>query len=910
MKLVTYKSITHVVLRETEDFGIKTLELVSPPRRLWGEKENNPATVVANVDPLEVKQELSPAELLGDLPSVDNWSAQSKRSLAKLAALALIAEDPQRRLEAREVVTLAHQVSLVRYILDQKDLRRVLIGDEVGLGKTIEVGSIIKELLQKDPGARVLYLAPARLVSNVGEEFDKLNLSFRQWKANESDARLDSDSRIIASMHRAVHPSHYDNIVGSDAWDIIVVDECHHLSDWAVGGGDPVRKYRLVRDLIAKQRSTGYLFLMSGTPHQGHDARFDNLLALLKSEGETDKNLAGRVIFRTKEDIVDWEGNPLFPRRKVNAPTVVELGFEHDEWLKSIHTFFSSSGNSGSEVARRAAGWKCAQALQWAASSPNAGLGYLVRQAIRADWKFEDDALQLALAAMRPYRLGAADEPIEILYGRIKAEINRQRQGDIVDDLEELSTDDFDNDDNELRDLLRRGVSLVNQGRQPKWEILWDRIIEPAADDKVVLFAQPIETVMALADWITKKTGVEPAIIVGGQSEAERSAQVTNFKSSAGPQFLISSRAGGEGYNLQVSRRLVHLDVPWNPMELEQRVGRVHRFGSKYEIIVDTLVSQGSRETQAWAVARERLDTIARSLVSEDRIETLFSRVMCLIPPDELQSVLIETPVGPLKNTSVSKLTDLIDTGFTQWQSFHEQYSANQKEIRQLDAGSAQWSDLEYFLTEFGGAEVVEGYTRGTFIQKGDSVEFRQAPTSVLKLPDNSLGLAEDLEGGLLTGESTEKVRPLGLNLSTIAQLVRDKCLPEESNGAALLRWHATSAASTIQNQFGSQLYVIAFIRQTIRIDSRNGASEVGCELLMFTSVDAEKFTRVSEDEKQPLLQQINTCSVRIKPVDHQLDVTGAEISLLQDLIRPSDEQIRSGIRFATWPCFAAHIIA
>ena len=78
----------------------------------------------------------------------------------------------------------------------------------------------------------------------------------------------------------------------------------------------------------------------------------------------------------------------------------------------------------------------------------------------------------------------------------------------------------------------------------------------------------------------------------------------------------------------------------------------------------------------------------------------------------------------------------------------------------------------------------------------------------------------------------------------------------------------------------------------------------------MFTSVDAEKFTRVSEDEKQPLLQQINTCSVRIKPVDHQLDVTGAEISLLQDLIRPSDEQIRSGIRFATWPCFAAHIIA
>jgi superfamily II DNA or RNA helicase len=618
--LVVFERIPHVVLRQTDDWGIQVLDLASPPRRLWGSQPTISSPVRTHIDPYQTQPCLLPAQLLTNpLTDGDTWSAMSKRSLARFEAYFLIAEDPQRRLDAREVVTLAHQVSLVRHILDTPGRRRVLIGDEVGLGKTVVAGLIIQELLAANPGLRILYLAPARLVANVGREFKRLSLFFREWKAQDGDARLDTDSRIIASIHRAVHPNHFDRLLQLRPWDLIVVDECHHLSDWGEGGGDPVMKYRLVRDLVAAQSAESCLLLLSGTPHQAHAARFENLLRLLQAPGESQAAAAGRVIYRTKEDVHDWDGNPLFPRRQVNPPIIVDLDPEHRAWLTAIHQFFKPADYSRTQAVQRAAGWKCAQALQWAASSPNAGLGYLVRQALRAGWTLEQTPLSEGIAALRPYRSGAPDEPVESVYARLVAEIRRQATDDDVEDIEEDVALSDDVDHPALAALIRQGINLVRAPRQLKWERLWNDVLLPSGNEKVVLFAQPIETVLALASWLQSRTGQRPAIIIGGQSDTERDQQVALFKSFTGPQFLISSRAGGEGINLQFSRRLVHLDVPWNPMEMEQRVGRVHRFGSRETILVDTIVVRDSRETQAWSVARERLASIAHTLVALQR---------------------------------------------------------------------------------------------------------------------------------------------------------------------------------------------------------------------------------------------------------------------------------------------------
>ena len=258
-----------------DDWGLAACDLVSPPRRFWSDGTQPPPVVDPAHDLRRLRKGLTSAELLNGSEREEAWATQTRRSVARLRSFFLACEDPQRRLDAREVNTLAHQVSLVRHVLENGKLRRVLIADEVGLGKTIEAGLLVNELLEGNPGLRALYLAPARLVRNVRREFDRLKLGFRQWTAVDRDAVL-TDNRILASIHKAVHGANFDAVANSGPWDILIVDECHHLSDWAPGGGDPKEQFRLVKQLIDKIIPDGRVILLSGTPHQGHRARFEN----------------------------------------------------------------------------------------------------------------------------------------------------------------------------------------------------------------------------------------------------------------------------------------------------------------------------------------------------------------------------------------------------------------------------------------------------------------------------------------------------------------------------------------------------------------------------------------------------------------------------------------------------------
>lgn len=556
-------SYPRLVVKVAEEWGITTADVCRPPQRLLRADQHHDATVELGVDANRLEQVPTPHEVWRRLAPDANVSSIGKRSIARLQSYFLVCEDPQRRFDAREVSTLAHQVSLVRHILDNDHLHRVLIADEVGLGKTVEAGLLIKELLEKRPNMRIAYFAPARLVSNVRKEFDRLELGFRQWSAQDADARLD-DPRLIVSIHRAVHPTHRDNVLATTPWDVIVVDECHHLSDWAEGGGDPREKFRLIRDLIRKQPHRGRVLFLSGTPHQGHIGRFENLVGLLKAPDEPQQSLNGRVIFRTKDDITDWDGNLLFPRRIVNQPLVIDLGDHYRRWISAIHDHFSPpkyGPDTEPTAKQRAAGWRCAQAMQWAASSPHAGLGYLVRQAIRSGATQSEPLVSECLTSLRPYRDGPVDEDLNSLFERMTGEIRRQRSASDVDDIEDESADDTESLES-LYSLLEQGLAILKNHADFKWDFISKKIIDVAGNEKIVFFAQPLETVIAFENYLRKVTGEDVSRIIGGQSDADRYAEVDKFLRPDGPRFLVSSRAGGEGINLQVARRLVHIDVP------------------------------------------------------------------------------------------------------------------------------------------------------------------------------------------------------------------------------------------------------------------------------------------------------------------------------------------------------------
>jgi len=193
------------LLKEGVDLGFATYDLVTPPARFWSGARLRPA-VLHEIDQARVSRDPTCLELLAAPPPDETVSAQSRRTLARAFAWFLLAEDPQRRLDARAVSTLAHQASLVRHVLSTPALHRVLIADEVGLGKTVEAALIIKELADGNPGLRVLYLAPAGLVRNVQRELTRIAAppSCATCCRRRCDARVLS---ILASWRRSAPPT-------------------------------------------------------------------------------------------------------------------------------------------------------------------------------------------------------------------------------------------------------------------------------------------------------------------------------------------------------------------------------------------------------------------------------------------------------------------------------------------------------------------------------------------------------------------------------------------------------------------------------------------------------------------------------------------------------------------------------
>lgn len=899
------------VIRQQDDFGFVEYDLAAPPRRFFSLADPLPRSVEIGIDSRRLRTVPTPAELLSiGLPEADNWPAHTRRTLAKLAAWFLICEDTQHRLESREIQTLAHQASLVRHVLDSPQLTRVLIADEVGLGKTIEAGLIISELLERKPGLRALYLAPARLAANVHREFSRLGLHFRKWTSGgDADANLDDD-RIVASIHRAAHEGNLNNVISAPTWDVLVVDECHHLSNYGPDGNKPLRQYQLVQKLVQK-RPDARVILMSGTPNQGNPDRFRNLLRLIRSEGEPEEAVAGRVIFRTKEDVRGWNNEPLFPVRQVNAPLVIPITYEYAAWLNEIHKFYvpesSEQVGKNRSARRRAAGWRCAQALQWAASSVGAGLGYLIRQAIRLGWTPDRSDLANALAAIRPYRLGAPNEPIEILFARIKKEVGEQEEAEDIEDIEEIDEAHWNADPKQLTKLLNEGVNLLSRVGDSKWEFLDQKILAKAGSEQVVLFAQPIETVTALAAYLQRRTGTVPSLIIGGQSDVEREDQVKRFWSKTS-QFLVSSRAGSEGINLQCARRLVHVDVPWNPMEMEQRVGRVHRFGSRQTIIVDTVVLERTREERAYAVAYEKLKHIAHSLTMDPaRFEELFARVMSLIPPADFQDVMTEAAMG-FSIHDAQRVAALVETGFCNWRDFHDRYHAEQK-LRTPQPGQATWEDLERFSRQYAKGKSVAGFSALRF-ERRDNKEIVSTldEIPVQELPDGMLVAFADVGGRPIVGPEGKNVIPAGLNINAIADALCFAAFPDQPTGVAFLRWSESSPLPRIPS---APLGVLVFARIIIASSLGTGWSEQGVTFHVWTVARDGQTNEIFPPDSGTVVRQMMTASVRTKPeipVEFAALLLKLESRIANEYRQRCETDVTEGLRFAVFPLCAAII--
>lgn len=592
-------------------------------------------------------------------------ATQTEITRLKLAieAESLPLMDNTTELTAAKIDLLPHQIVLVHRIANA-DPRRFLIADEVGLGKTIETALILRELASRGEMKRAMMIVPAGLVDNWRHELnDIFHLDFEVFGA-EGDVNdkhsnaFAKHNRLIASVDTLKRKSRIKKILEAPMWDLIVFDEAHHLT--AYRNGNKVTKtlnYKLAEAMRDHCRD---LLLLSATPHQGDHFRFWMLIRLLNPTLFSDERdmvenryrLNAVVIRRTKADACTADGGTLFARRLVHTEAFrlseEETAFYQEllKYLQDGYNLAALQGNQG-----RALGFVMTIFQKIAASSFAAIRSTLERRRLTLTIQeiIEQDELRNvyernnAIATAKGYIkeinhlpdniIGDAEAEQILAKMRLQLLKKKQEQDDIVeqggdydDEMSSAGAEEsvvflaaaaLPEERKRIDTLLSKypnrieskGAMLLNALRQ-----IWDA----SPKEKIVIFATYLGTVDAIKDVLSTyypDKGVE--VLKGGDHGAKTSAQ-KRFKRPDGPQVLVCTAAGREGINLQFAQVLFNYDLPWNPMDLEQRIGRIHRYGQNATAQVYNLVAGNTLEGQIYLLLEDKLKEIASALGKVD----------------------------------------------------------------------------------------------------------------------------------------------------------------------------------------------------------------------------------------------------------------------------------------------------
>ncbi|MGE0055689.1 MAG: DEAD/DEAH box helicase [Hyphomicrobium sp.] len=607
-----------------------------------------------------VQRELSRTERI--LQNVQGGTERARRAWLSYEAHALPIMESASALTSAKIDLLPHQVVLTHRVATASP-RRFLIADEVGLGKTIETALILRELASRGELDRALMVVPAGLVNNWHRELNQVfNLNFEVFGSEgditdrKSNAFAKHD-RLIASIDTLKRPARIKRILDAPKWDLVVFDEAHHLTAYKSGG--KVRKtenYKLAEALKGHARD---LLILSATPHQGNHFQFWMLVQLLNPTlfGSPDEMLENRhrlntVMFRrTKADACQPDGSPLFARRWVHTESFVMRDEERRfyeklrEYLEDGFDLAKRQGNQG-----RALGFLMAIFQKIAASSFAAVRRTLKRRMLMLtihEALLRDRDLDIE---GREQLMNEARELIHDEFAIARDAIGRSEVDRVLADLKyrlvrkldqealELASDPYGSEfssahaeeaaattvdlhlpEERLRinDLLR----VFPSGRETKIQKLLDglgTLWRQNPQEKVVIFATYLGTVDLIGREIEQAYPGQGVVVLRGGDHGAKTAAEKRFKAKDGPRVMVCTAAGREGINLQFARILFNFDLPWNPMDVEQRIGRIHRYGQAHTAQVYNLVLSDTIEGRIYLLLDEKLLEIARTVGKVD----------------------------------------------------------------------------------------------------------------------------------------------------------------------------------------------------------------------------------------------------------------------------------------------------
>ena len=548
--------------------------------------------------------------------------------------------DPYLAIHTSLVDPLPHQISAVYGEMLPRQPLRFLLADDPGAGKTIMAGLLMKELIARSDLERCLVVAPGSLVEQWQDELgQKFNLEFDiltrdMIETSRSGNPFSDRDRLIVRLDvLARNEELQDKLMSAREWDLIICDEAHRMSATYFGGEVKyTRRYQVGQKLGQVCR---HLLLMSATPHNGKEEDFQLFMALLDGDrfegrfrdGVHYADTEDMMRRLTKEELLKFDGRPLFPERR--AYTVkYELSEGEAALYAAVTEYVRTEMNrvqrfaEGDGKKRNNVGFALQILQRRLASSPAA-----IYQSLRRRRERLETELGEARLAAKGRRAGI-DEPV--VNPDILRNIDEYGQ-DEIDELEEListgattaeTVEQLALEVETLKGLEAMALGVLRSGVDTKWSqlnrILDDDLMIDGAGNrrKLIIFTEPKDTLHYLFDKVRARLGNSEAVDVihGGVSREERRKVIERFMQDKDLLVLIANDAAGEGVNLQRGHLMVNYDLPWNPNKIEQRFGRIHRIGQTEVCHLWNLVAADTREGEVYARLLEKLEAAREAL--------------------------------------------------------------------------------------------------------------------------------------------------------------------------------------------------------------------------------------------------------------------------------------------------------
>ena len=487
----------------------------------------------------------------------------------------------------------------------------------MGLGKTIEAGIVIEELIARDRAERVLIVTPAPLAvqwqQEMREKFDRNFVvydrdtvrTYRQSHPNQN-VWLQED-RIITSIDFAKQEDMLEALRNLDeGWDVAVFDEAHHLTARR-GSDDSTERTERYKVGKAAADNSDAMLMLTGTPHKGKSDQFYFLVSLLdpyRFSHESEINPDGLddlMIRRLKDEMYEADGTRMFPEKNIEAlgvnmsPAERRLYDDVTEYIREYYDLAQQADNKTAGFTMVIYQKRLVSSIYAIQKSLENRMRAIQSDAIAEDLP-DDVADLIPRYSTEPETLTATErERVEEALEAVTLTVNRSRLQEELERVKALWQQAKDIETDSKAQLLRQFV---------------DDILAEDPDEKVLIFTEYTDTLAYLRDEVFPDHDV--AQIYGDLDQERRRREMAKFEEEA--NLMLATDAAQEGLNLQFAHIMVNYDLPWNPIRIDQRMGRLHRYGQDRTVEIRNLFLNNTREAEILKLLTEKIDQIESDL--------------------------------------------------------------------------------------------------------------------------------------------------------------------------------------------------------------------------------------------------------------------------------------------------------